>query len=200
MLVSRPLFAGFGSKLRRQVAERCSVLARVVAVDSVAMENVVAFKSEPQSKAVPKHERAAVRLTSQFFLRQVDLLTQTTDGDLLLGLVYVAITAANTEHMSEAVLSSYAELEEAPPDELRRPISVLALSGSLKLPYETTRRYVARLEEMGLARRVGRTGVIVPKCAHEAPDSVERVRRSFADVHRFIAGLRRVGVDVDSMR
>ena len=172
----------------------------LVALDSQAMENVVAFKSESAARTAPKHERAAVRLTGQFFLRQAELITQITDGDLLLGLVYVAITAANTEHMSEAVLSSYAELEEAPPDELRRPISVLALSGSLKLPYETTRRYVARLEEMGLARRVGRVGVIIPKRAHEDPGAVERIRRSFGDVHRFVAGLRKVGVDVDSMR
>lgn len=164
------------------------------------MENVVAFKSGPQAQTAPKHERAAVRLTGQFFLRQCELLASTTGGDLLLGLVYVAITAANTEHMSEAVLASYAELEEAPPDELRQPISVLALSASLKLPYETTRRYVARLEQMGLARRMGRAGVIIPKRAHEDPAAVEKIRRSFADVHRYVAGLRRVGVDIDAMR
>ncbi|HEX7759849.1 MAG TPA: hypothetical protein VF459_10120 [Caulobacteraceae bacterium] len=164
------------------------------------METAVAFKSGPQPKAAPKHERAAVRLTGQFFLRQCELLASTTGGDLLLGLVYVAITTANTEHMSEAVQASYAELEESPPDELRQPISVLALSASLKLPYETTRRYVARLEQMGLARRMGRAGVIIPKCAHEEPATVEKIRRSFADLHRYVAGLRRVGVDIDAMR
>jgi hypothetical protein len=164
------------------------------------MKTLAAFKPEPAKETAPRHERAAVRLTGQFFLRQAELLSESTGGDLLLGLVYVAITAANTEHMDEAVKAKYAELDEAPPDELRRPISVLALSASLKLPYETTRRYVARLEEMGIAERVGRIGVIVPKHVHERPDNVEKIRRSFADVHRFIAGLRRVGVDVDAMR
>jgi hypothetical protein len=163
------------------------------------MKNAPAFKPEPTS-AIRRHERAAVRITGQFFLRQAEMLAEYTGGDLLLGLVYVAITAANTEHMNEAVLAGYAELDEAPPDDLRRPISVLALSASLKLPYETTRRYVARLEEMGLALRIGRLGVIIPKQVHEDPGAVEKIRRSFGDVHRFVANLRRVGVDVDSMR
>lgn len=163
------------------------------------MENAVAFKSEPVAVA-QRHERAAIRVTSHFFLRQAEMLAELTGGDLLLGLVYVAITTANTEHIDEAVLANYGELDEAPPDDLRRPISVLALSASLKLPYETTRRYVARLEEMGFAKRVGRLGVIIPKSVHENPAAIEKVRRSFSDVHRFVAGLRRIGVDVDSMR
>jgi hypothetical protein len=165
------------------------------------MTQVAALSVSPDTTpAQLRHERAAVRLTGQFFLRQAALLTEVTGGDLLLGLVYVAITAANTDHMDDAVKARYSELEEAPPDELRRPISVLALSASLNLPYETTRRYVARLEELNLAIRIGRQGVIIPKRAHEATVAVENVRRSFADVHRFVAGLRKVGVDVDAMR
>ncbi|MGA0601804.1 hypothetical protein ACO2Q3_13945 [Caulobacter sp. KR2-114] len=163
------------------------------------MKNALALKPEPTTKA-SRHERAAVRVTGQFFLRQAALLIDSAGGDLLLGLVYAAITAANTEHMDEEVKARYAELDEAPPDELRRPISVLALSASLQLPYETTRRYVARLEEMGLARRLGRAGVIIPKAVHESPRSIENIRRSYADVHRFVAGLRKAGVDVDAMR
>lgn len=163
------------------------------------MKNAAVFKSEPVTVS-QRRERAAVRVTGQFFLRQAEMLAEFTGGDLLLGLVYVAITAANTEHINEAVLAGYAELNEAPPDELRRPISVLALSASLKLPYETTRRYVARLEQMGMAQRIGRVGVIIPKRVHEDPAAVEKVRRSFGDIHRFVAGLRRVGVDIDAMR
>ncbi len=163
------------------------------------MTTPAVFESAPIA-ASPRHERAVVRVTGQFFLRQAEMLAELVGGDLLLGLVYLAITAANTEHMTEAVLARYAELDEAPPDEMRQPISVLALSASLKLPYETTRRYVARLEGMSLIQRVGRLGVIVPKRAHEDPAAVEKIRRSFGDVHRFVANLRRVGVDVDSMR
>jgi len=155
----------------------------------------------PDADQTPlRHERAAVRITGQFFLRQAALLTDGVGGDLMLGLVYAAITAANTEHMDDEVKARYAELDEAPPDDLRRPISVLALSESLRLPYETTRRYVTRLEELGIAQRMGRAGVIIPKTAHERPDAIENVRRSYADVHRFVAALRKAGVDVDSMR
>jgi hypothetical protein len=155
----------------------------------------------PEAEDAPlRHERAAVRITGQFFLRQAALLIDGVGGDLMLGLVYAAITAANTEHMDDGVKSRYAELDEAPPDDVRRPISVLALSESLRLPYETTRRYVSRLEELGIAVRVGRAGVIITKAAHERPDAVENIKRSYADVHRFVAALRRAGVDVDSMR
>jgi hypothetical protein len=155
--------------------------------------------SAPQARS-ERRERAAVRLTQQFFLRQAELLSGVADGDLLLGLVFIAITTANTAHLAEAPSLEFTELDDVPPDQLRRPISVLALSESLQLPYETTRRYVGRLEALGLARRVGRAGVIVPSDTLEHPSTKERVQRSFADVQRFVAGLRRIGVDVDGMR
>lgn len=165
------------------------------------MNQSVNASAMPASKAAAeRHERAAVRLTQQFFLRQAELLTDITGGDLLLGVVFIAITTANTSHLTEAAVAEFAELDDVPPDELRRPISVLALSESLRLPYETTRRYVGRLEEDGLVVRVGRAGVIVPRSAIERPATVERVQRSFTHVHRLVAGLRRIGVDVDAMR
>ena len=152
------------------------------------------------SPAPLRRERAAVRHAQQFFLRQADLLASITGGDLLLGLVFIAIQTANTSHLADSTGDEFAELEDVPPDDMRRPISVLALSESLKLPYETTRRYVGRLEKLGLAVRVGRGGVIIPARALELPGNLERVQRSFANVTRFVAGLRRTGIDVDAMR
>ncbi|HWA60572.1 MAG TPA: hypothetical protein VG939_04320 [Caulobacteraceae bacterium] len=143
-----------------------------------------------------------MRLTQHFFLRQAELLADITGGDLLLGVVFIAISSANTGYLAEPSNDQhgYADLDDLPPDELRRPVSVLAIAESLRLPYETARRYVARLEAQGLVRRVGRQGVIVPTSALMTSDLIEKTRRSFNDVQRFVVGLRRAGVDVDSMR
>ncbi|HEV2531737.1 helix-turn-helix domain-containing protein [Phenylobacterium sp.] len=92
-------------------------------------------------------------------------------GDLLDPLLVTTILDAN-----QAVLHSDLELQRrygdhgsALPDELRRPISVHALSVSLRLPYETVRRRVRRLADQGVCR-LGPHGVVVPQAiATSAP-------------------------------
>jgi hypothetical protein len=147
-------------------------------------------------------ERAAVRVTTAFFLRQVALLADLARGDVLLGIVLIAVIDANTRRLivDDAHDRRFSGLDDIPPDEERRPVSVRALSVSLKLPYETARRYVGRLLALGLCQRLGRAGVVVPAHALGDPRVVELTRRSFEDVRRFVAALRRVGVDVDAMR
>ena len=144
-------------------------------------------------------QRAAVRATTEFFLRQAQLLSELAGGDLLLGLLFLAITDANTRHLAERPDGRYQSIDDIPADDLRRPISVMALAQSLGLPYETTRRYVGRLIEGGLCERVAR-GLIVPERALQQERTKTTTQRSFQDVRRFVASLRRAGVDVDAMR
>jgi DNA-binding Lrp family transcriptional regulator len=55
----------------------------------------------------------------------------------------------------------YACLEDVPPDDLRRPVSINAVAASLRLPYETVRRRVGRLARAGACVITPR-GVLVP--------------------------------------
>jgi len=75
----------------------------------------------------------------------------------------MAINQANIAALTRdpAARSRYGALENAAPDEERRPVSVRAVAASMQLPYETARRNVRRLAAKG-ACVIGELGVIVP--------------------------------------
>jgi hypothetical protein len=56
---------------------------------------------------------------------------------------------------------AYATLDCPPPDELRRPVSISAIANSLRIPFETARRRIAALVELGIVKSAPR-GVIIP--------------------------------------
>lgn len=62
----------------------------------------------------------------------------------------------------------YATLDAPSPEDLRRPVSVNAVAASLRLPYETVRRRVARLVESGGLVSTSR-GLHVPSTAIDNP-------------------------------
>lgn len=80
-------------------------------------------------------------------------------GDLMKGLVYTAIWTANVKHVTN---SAPAAMRTVLPDSQRQPVSVLAISRSLRLPYETIRRHADALLQAGICVRVGRHGLRVP--------------------------------------
>ncbi|MDQ0465543.1 hypothetical protein QO010_003332 [Caulobacter ginsengisoli] len=143
-------------------------------------------------------QRATLRITSDFFLRITNLLSGLMDGDLIKGLVWLGIVEANVRRLSAdpELSQAYASSETPPPDSLRDPVSVYALAQSLRLPYETTRRYVAKLIDSGQALRVER-GVIVPMAAMEAPPVRLASVQFHASLRRFVEILVKVGAYPD---
>lgn len=123
-------------------------------------------------------------------LAGVRMLGNLWHGDLLRGLVFTAIWTANVKHVTN---TAPAVSQTVLPDELRLPVSVLAISGSLRLPYETVRRHAQALERAGICHRVGRRGLVVPAEAHRklASGTVQAhgiVTALFAELRR--AGLK----------
>ena len=92
-------------------------------------------------------------------LAGVRLMRDFWSGDLLKGLVFTAIWTANVKHVTN---TSRAATSSVLPDDMRQPVSVLAISRSLRLPYETVRRHADTLVREGLCVRAGRRGVFVP--------------------------------------
>ncbi|HEX6866291.1 MAG TPA: hypothetical protein VF122_03570, partial [Caulobacteraceae bacterium] len=89
------------------------------------------------SEDTPKvRDRLAIRLSTEYILRSIDLMTRVVGGDLVKGLIFLAIVQANTQHMltDDALAQAYSEADDMPPDETRRPVSVHALSVSLGIP------------------------------------------------------------------
>jgi hypothetical protein len=144
----------------------------------------------------PDKVRVVTRLSSDYVLRAVRLLGDLHGGDILTGIISQAIVAANTAHLDPGAGAKYDGVPDTPPDELRKPISVLALSGSLGLPFETTRRYVNKLLKSGGCRRV-QGGVIVPASALEDPRAVAAAGANLVNVHRFLRSLKKAGVEAE---
>lgn len=104
--------------------------------------------------------RVAARAANGFAL---DLVRLGGFGrDVIDGLLLVAIGAANVAPITrDPVLQlKYATLDQAPPNELRRPVSINAVAASLRLPFETTRRRIRKLEELGTIETTPK-GVII---------------------------------------
>jgi hypothetical protein len=139
-----------------------------------------------------------IRLTHEFLLRTVYLLSRISDGDLLEGLVMVTIIYANIGHLDRdpATSGQYLGVEDVVPDELRRPVSVLAIASSLNLPYETARRYVHKNVKAGRCRRV-KGGLIAIGDSLLVDRYSDAIRTNMINVRHFCAGLRRVGIKID---
>lgn len=112
--------------------------------------------------------RAAARLANGFAL---DLMKLGGFGrDVVDGLLLCAISQANVAQITRNadLQRTYATLDQPPPDEVRRPVSVSAIANSLRLPFETTRRRVAALAALDIIQTTPR-GVIVPTAPLNSP-------------------------------
>lgn len=110
----------------------------------------------------PAQMAIATASTGQL-LAGIRMLGDLWHGDLLRGLVFTAIWTANVKHVTN---TAPAVSQTVLPDELRLPVSVLAISSSLRLPYETVRRHALALEKAGMCHRVRRRGLVVLAEAH----------------------------------
>jgi len=143
------------------------------------------------------HGRLALRASTRFFLRSVDLLTRAVSGgDILRGVIFLAIVDANTRHLrpSDPVARSFAGTSDSVPDDMRRPISVHALALDLSLPYETTRRHVNALIDQGLCQRV-EAGILVGAEVLDRDGIVATHRKNIENLHSLFSDLRDGGVN-----
>jgi len=149
-----------------------------------------------QEVPAKRRDRLALRASTAYILRSVDLMSRVVGGDILTGVIFTAIVNANIRHLRPAdlVAQTYSELADPAPDEIRRPISVHALALELAVPYETTRRHVNRLIADGFCRRSD-NGVVVPTevLAREAIGTV--LRKNYDNLRRLLGDLRDGGVE-----
>lgn len=111
------------------------------------------------TRTLSKEQTIVVRASIRLLLLAMKFLRGFSDGDLMSGLVFTAIRAANVKHVTNKPPDGNREILS---DSDRRPVSMMAISNSMKLPYETIRRHAAKLIKQGKCVRVGRDGLIVP--------------------------------------
>ncbi|MBS0409826.1 MAG: hypothetical protein JSR86_07920 [Proteobacteria bacterium] len=155
--------------------------------------------SAPRPVEAPDdNARLMARLATDFVLRSLQLAAKQHDGDLIMAIVAAAIVSANTAHLNPiaGAPARHTDLDDVAPNEARRPVSVLAIAGSLGLPFETTRRYVNRLIASGQCRRV-KGGVLANAEALSTPANNAVIVGNAANVRRLFRDLRRGGVTLD---
>lgn len=132
------------------------------------------------------------RLAGGFVLRTLANASEAFEGDMMLGVVFMAIGQATVSHIApERHLTDFdAGLT---PDDMRRPVSVLSIAGSLNIPRETARRYVSRLIDLGYCQRVHGRRVIVPGEVYRRPELVQTLGHNKRDLLLLIAAYRRAG-------
>lgn len=142
--------------------------------------------------------RLAMRLSVGYFLRFIEILSDVSDRNLVQSIIFLAIQAANVGSLDSDPKESrrYSGVDAIPPDELRRPISIYALAGSLGLPYETVRRQVHKMIDQGIVDRMG-DGVIVPARVLESPQMRRSVERNYQNLKALVRNLHRAGIDLD---
>ena len=153
----------------------------------------------PEATVEAEHDRArvATRASADYVLRSMQLLGEMVSGEFLTGLIWLAIVQANIGHIDQAGQGRrFQDGQSPPPDELRRPVSVLALSASLGLPYETMRRHVAKLVASELCVRV-KGGVLVPSGVLSSAKHGELMDRNLINLRRLSRGLMAAGVKLD---
>lgn len=122
-----------------------------------------------------KNFRAVCRIVSHFIIKSLNLANKVHHGDALEALIFTAIWTTNTSHVR-----GQNNFNEVPiPEELRRPVTVARLAQVVGIPPETVRRYVNRMVEHGLCRRIGRKGVIVPESVFLQPDMVVAAKEQY---------------------
>lgn len=104
------------------------------------------------------------------------------DLDAIDNLIHLGVSQANVRqivaHPESQLLYAYAETN--PPDGVRLPISIAALSRVLNLPFETVRRRTVRLCEAGLLTATA-DGLVVPGTMLDTPghfDALKSVHRA----------------------
>jgi hypothetical protein len=136
--------------------------------------------------------RAAARSATDYLLRWVEIANEAHGVDIVYSLVFTTLWAGNVSHLRGR---TYAQVEDIPPDDERRPITIRQVADSLGLPYETVRRRVVEMLKRGMAARVGREGFIVPFEALARPEIVNALKRSHTSLLRMLKELKALGIE-----
>ena len=175
--------------LRKIYVNAVRLLVDLTRIGAVAFPS--ASRRAPPAGRLTKEQTAIAAAAMGFLLAGVRLMRDFWGGDLLKGLVFTAIWTANVKHVTNTARAATSSML---PDTLRQPVSVLAISRSLRLPYETVRRHADVLVREGLAERAGRQGVFVP--THVAEGTMAGSVAGHRLVMAFLDELRRGGVKI----
>lgn len=145
--------------------------------------------------------RQVLRLTINMFLEAVAVLMARVNLDLIHTLLFLTVVQANVRHLMDdpEVAASYSGLQAIPPDRVRRPVSVYAVAREMGLPYETARRHVRKMTEVGLLARDADGGVWTPAALHARPESIAGTEITWNQIKTLLEQFAQIGVTAKTM-
>ena len=156
--------------------------------------------ADPVIKLPPEALRLALwTVMTGFVIRVLLDGIENHDRDFIRGLIFVTVMALNVEHITNDAGAAwrYAAADTTPPDEMRSPATVRAVSDRLGAPYETTRQHLMRLVVLGRAKRVG-GGFIIPSEVNNDPRFLRMGLNIYWWLLRAVSQLERLGFDLDA--
>lgn len=132
--------------------------------------------------ALRRQQRLVFRCAMEFLFDEAARLARRHDGDVVRGAILLAVIQASRGGATEKPAA--------------RAVSVRALSASLLVPYETTRRKVGELEALGLCRRIEDAGVVAAPAAIESEQRRLDNEGAWRSLRRTIVDLRALGFDL----
>lgn len=136
-------------------------------------------------------DRGIGRLSADYVLRTIAALAAMFDGDILMGVIFLALFRASVEYVGRGGTNSPAFEDGVVPDHARRAISTLALANSLNMPRETVRRYVNRLTDLGFCSRDSDRRLMVTATIARRPEIAALLRTNRRNLERVLSALRR---------
>jgi DNA-binding transcriptional regulator YhcF (GntR family) len=124
---------------------------------------------------VPRDAYPTVRVTSEFYLRSVDLLTQIQGGELISSLVFAAVWHNSLQGPAGGA------------------VGVRELARRLNLPYETVRRHAMGLVRAGQCTATPEGIAIVPAVL-KSRVIAEVMRKTYLNTERMLIDLTRAGL------
>ncbi|MDO9338707.1 MAG: DeoR family transcriptional regulator [Caulobacter sp.] len=150
------------------------------------------FLAAANTESSIDQKRLVARLGARWFLQGLTLVKTFGGGDILDGLILLAVTDANTRHLNGPD-GRYQSSSDIPPNDARRPVSVYVVARELGVSYETARRHVQRLIKAGKIERV-EDGVVVPDAVFAEYEIQGLTAKNYSNTRRFLDQLRDVGV------
>lgn len=170
------------SPLHRKVAE--AAYARTLALHQrlAHLPQIANLRHAPPWPGPPPL-RAAARISADYLLRAVDVMTAEL-GDPLDAAVWLEILRSNSPEPAPRPGSA--------PGGDRRPVRATAVAKRLGLPAETVRRRVAHLTSRGACEHTPE-GLLISAEILDRPQYAAIARRNLADLTRMFASLARLG-------
>lgn len=136
--------------------------------------------------------RIAARLSNAFAMNLVQL--GGFGRDIVDGLLLAAISQANIAPLmrNRETQIAYATIDQPPPDEMRRPISISGVANGLGIPFETARRRIMALAQTE-AVVITPKGVVIPTAPLTSPFYVAGVHAYYSLVRALYLRLRSIG-------